>query len=228
MTAMPKLDVSTKRIAISKANAQMVAAVSIASFITVFCLIAAKNVWSQTAYQARVSAKDAQAYQQLQKNVQAFNDLAQSYKKFNSDPTNIIGGSSTGNGKNAGENAKVILDALPDKYDFPALTSSIEKILTSGKFNVTGISGTDEQLSQQNNTSSPNPQPVNMPFSFTVSNANYTSVQQLITVLQNSIRPIQIDTIDLTGGTSNMTLTVKAHTYFQPGKKVTITKQEVR
>lgn len=219
---------STKRLAISKANAQMVAIIAIASFITVFCLVASKAVWSQTRYQARVTSAEEKANNQLKSNIQAFSSLSSSFKKFDSAPANVLGGSLTGTGGNDGDNAKIIIDALPDKYDFPALTSSIEKILTTGSFNITSITGTDDQLSQQGNTSSPNPQPVSMPFSFTVSNANYTSVQQLITTLQSSIRPIQIDSIDLNGGSNDMTLTVNAHTYYQPGKSISITKQVVK
>lgn len=225
---MAKLEASTKRLAISKANAQMVAVIAVASFVTVFCLIAAKSVWSQTRYQARVTSASQKAKQQLTDNINAFGNLVKSYDKFDSASTNIIGGSATGTGNNSGSNAQIILDALPDKYDFPALTSSLEKILTAGGFSITDISGTDDQLNQQNNTSSANPQPVQIPFSFTVSNANYTSVQQLITVLQLSIRPIQIDSMELTGGSSDMTLSVNAHTYFQPSKTLNITKEVVK
>ena len=225
---MAKLEASTKRLAISKANAQMVAIVSVAAFVTVFCLVAAKDVWSQTRYQARVTSKDEKANQQLQANIKAFGNLVNSYHNFDSATTNIIGGNSTGSGNTDGDNAKIILDALPDSYDFPALTSSLEKILATGSFNVNSITGTDDQLNQQANTSSPTPQPVSMPFSFTVNNANYASVQQLINTLQSSIRPIQIDSINLIGGLNDMTLTVNAHTYYQPGKSVNITKQVVK
>ena len=223
-----KIENSTKRLAISKANAQMVIAVSVASFVTVFCLVASKAVWSQTRYQARVTSKSETAHQQLKKDLDAFNSLVHSYQAFDSADTNIIGGSATGTGNNDGDNAKIILDALPAKYDFPALTSSIEKILHAGNFDVTSISGTDDQLNQQSNTSSPNPQAIPMPFAFTVNNSNYTAVQQLIATLQLSIRPIQIDSINITGGASDMTLTVNAHTYYQPGKTLNITKQVVK
>ena len=40
-----KDDSNTKRGAISKANAQMLVAVSVAAFVAVFCLFAAKAVW---------------------------------------------------------------------------------------------------------------------------------------------------------------------------------------
>src|SRR5579884_4256983 len=105
--------VLTKRVAISKANAQMVAVVAVASFVTVFCLVASRAVWSQNSYQARVTTAKEKAHQQLLKNIQAYGDLTSSYKAFISTPTNVIGGSPTGTGDNDGDNAKIILDALP-------------------------------------------------------------------------------------------------------------------
>jgi hypothetical protein len=225
---MAKPEISTKRLAISKANAQMVAVVGVASFVTVFCLVASQAVWGQTRYQARVTAKAETANQQLKKNIQAFNSLVSSYNKFDSSSTNIIGGTNNGSGDNDGDNAKIILDALPSTYDFPALTSSVEKVLTANNFHIGSITGIDDQVNQQANISSPTPQSVGMPFTFSVEDANYTSVQQLISKLQQSIRPIQIDSIDLTGGANNMTLTVDAHTYYQPSKSLNIAKQVVK
>lgn len=218
----------TKRMAISKANAQIVITVAVASFITVFCLVAAKAVWSQNSYQARVISAKNKANNQLQKNIAAYNDLTKSYQSFISTPNNVIGGLTNGSGDNDGDNAKVILDSLPPSYDFPALTSSLEKILTTHGLKVSSLTGTDDELNQQNNTSSGSPQPVSMPFSFSISNANYTSVGQLVGALQQSVRPIVIDSLDLSGSASNMTMTVNAHTYYQPAKNVNITKKVVK
>ena len=228
MASTPQI--STRRLAISKANAQMVIVVAVAAFITVFSLVASKAVFSQNRYQARVTDAKEKAHKQLQDNLDTFSSLQKSYVKFDSASTNIIGGSSTGNGPNDGPNSTIILDALPDKYDFPALTSSLEKILTSSSLKVTNITGTDDQINQQGNTSSPNPQPVNMDFTFTVDNANYDSIAQLVATLQQSIRPIQIDTIDLSvsSGSTSMTATVDGHTYFQPAKNVSITKKVIK
>jgi hypothetical protein len=223
-----KQQASTKRLAITHANAQMVAIVGIASFVTVFCLIASKAVFSQNRYQAHVISAKEKAHHQLEDNLETYNKLATAYKAFDSASTNVIGGIKDGSGQNDGPNSKIILDALPSSYDFPALTSSIEKILGDSGLKVTSITGTDDQLNQQNNTSSPNPQPVSMPFSFTVTDANYASVSKLIDKLQHSIRPMQIDSIDVSGGINDMTVTVDAHTYFQPAKNVTITKKVVK
>jgi len=228
VTNMAKPEISTKRLEISKANAQMVAVVGVASFITVFCLVASQAVWGQTRYQARVTTKSEVATQQLKENIKAFNNLVSSYSKFDSAPTNVIGGANNGTGDNDGDNAKIILDALPSTYDFPALTSSVEKVLTAENFHISSITGIDDQVNQQTNISSPTPQAVSMPFTFSVDDANYTSIQTLIGKLQQSVRPIQIDSIDLTGGANNMTLTVNAHTYYQPSKSLNIVKQVIK
>lgn len=226
MAAKP--NISTKRLAISKANAQMVAVVAVAAFVTVFCLIASKAVFSQNQYQSRVTSAKEKAHQQLQKNIQTFGNLQTAYKAFDGTATNVIGGTTKGTGDNDGSNSKIILDALPSTYDFPALTSSIEKILADRGLKVTSITGTDDQLNQQGNTSSPTPQAVDIPFSFTVSNASYASVSQLLTSLQQSIRPFQIDTINVSGGANDMKLTITAHTYYQPAKSVNITKKVIK
>jgi hypothetical protein len=219
---------STKRLAISKANAQIVGIVAAASFVTIFCLFGAKAAYSQNRYQAKVTAAKEKAHSQLVSNIKAFDSLQSAYKGFDGASNNVISGLKDGNGDNDGPNSKIILDSLPSTYDFPALTSSIEKILHDQGLKVTSISGTDDQLNQQTNLSSPSPQSVAMPFSFTVSDANYTSVGQLITALEHSIRPIQIDSLTLSGGASNMTLTVNAHTYYQPAKDVNITKRVIK
>lgn len=219
---------SGKRLAISKTNAQMVTVVAVAAFISVFCLVASNAVFSQNRYQARVISAKEKAHKQLVQNIDNYNNLATAYKAFDGASTNIIGGNKDGTGDNDGSNSKIILDALPSTYDFPALTSSLEKILHDNNLKVTSITGTDDQLAQQNNAASSDPQPVSIPFTFTISNASYASVTQLMNRLQQSIRPIQIDMLDVSGSQNNMTVTVTGHTYYQPAKNVSITKKAIK
>ncbi|HWB38796.1 MAG TPA: hypothetical protein VG604_00990 [Candidatus Saccharimonadales bacterium] len=217
---------SNKRVAITKANAQTVAIVAVASFVTVFCLIASKTVLSTNLYQSKVTSQQQKALTQLKSNLQAFDTLVSSYDSFTQQPINIIGGSRTGSHDNDGDNAKIILDALPYQYDFPALTASIEKILHDRGISVSSIGGTDDPT--QTGASSATPVPVAMPFSFAVDHLNYKSAQQLILALQQSIRPIQIDSLTVSGSNEDMTLTINAHTYFQPAKLVNISQQVVK
>ncbi|MEK7599457.1 MAG: hypothetical protein AAB462_00265 [Patescibacteria group bacterium] len=225
---MAKLEISTKRLAISKANARMVAVIAAAAFITIFCLVASNAVFSQYRYQGKVVSQKEKANNQLKANIKAFNSLSSSYKAFDSASVNVLGGTRDGAGDNDGRNSKLILDALPSAYDFPALASSVEKILTDSGLKVGSITGTDDQLNQQGNVSSPTPTPTEIPFSFSVTNASYSSIQQLLDKLQRSIRPIQIDTVSVTGGGTDVSLTVTAHTYYQPSKSLNITQKVVK
>lgn len=219
---------STKRLAISQANARMIAVVAAASVVSIFSLVGAKALWSQNAYQAKVNGAKENAHHQLEANLQAADELTKSYKTFASKDVNVLGGSKTGTGDNEGDNSKIILDALPGSYDFPALTSSIEKIMNERHYPISSFMGIDDQINQQDNSSSNDPQPQPIPFSFTVENANYTAVQQIASTLELSIRPIQIDSLKLSGGASDMKITIEAHTFYQPQKSLTIKKQVVK
>lgn len=227
MAGSAKRHISTKRVAIDKAAAQMVAIVAITSFVTVFSLMAANTIFQQNQYRSRVIDAKEQARDNLKSNVDTASKIVTEYRKFDRKNPNAIGGQRDGAADNDGSNAKIVLDALPSTYDFPALTSSIEKILKGLNFNVTNIAGTDEQLDKQDaSAADPKPQPVT--FSFSVANANYAQVQSLVDALDRSIRPIQITKLSLGGAINDMDLTVEAQTYYQPGKTLKLQKKPVR
>lgn len=226
MAKVPKI--STKRVEIDKANTQMIAAVAGAAFVTIFCLVASRAVFMQNQYLARVTTAKEKANTQINDNLEAFKSLERSYKAFDSAGINIINGSRSGTGGNDGSNSKIVLNALPSSYDFPALASSIEKILKDNSVKIGSISGTDDQVNQQGNLSSAKPEPVPMQFSFTVENASYDSTKKLVAALGRSIRPIHIDSLDLSGGQNNLSVTINAHTYYQPAKNVNIKSEVVK
>lgn len=206
----------------------MIIILSVAAFISIFCLVASKAVFSENAYKAKViSAKD-KANHQLEDNLAATKELVNKYEAFVGSSTNAIGGNSKGTGDNDGDNAKIILDALPSSYDFPALASSLEKITSDRKLKVSSITGTDDQVNQQANLTSTNPEAVPMPFQLTINDANYDGIKSLIDALGHSIRPIQIDKLEISGGNDKMQAIVTAHTYYQPGKSLSIKKQVVK
>jgi len=219
---MKRPPISSKRLAIDKASAQTVTVMAVAAFLTVFSLVAAQSLWSQRGYYSRVTKDKETANKQLQEDITAAGKLSDAYKTFIDTPTNVIGGDPQGTGDRDGDNAKIVLDALPPQYDFPALASSLEKILTDR--HLTGnMSGTDDQIAQQENQSSVSPEAIDMPFNLSVTNANYSSVQSLTETLQASIRPIAIDTLTLSGSANKMQVSITAHTYYQPGKEFKIT-----
>ena len=93
---------------------------------------------------------------------------------------------------------------------------------------LTSIAGTDDEVNQQSQqTSSSTPQPIPMPFQVGIS-GSYSAIQDIISVMQRSIRPIQISTLNISGNDSSMNIAVQAQTYYQPAKSLSITSEVVR
>ncbi len=205
---------SVKRGLIEKSNSTIVAVTSGACFIIVFCIVAGSSLINQLVYQNRVITADNHALNQLKIDLRAAKSLETTYNAFVDTPSNIIGGNPNGAGPQDGSNVKIILDALPSAYDYPAMATSLENILTNQGVQIESISGTDESASQTDQ-SSPNPTPQPMPFQVTVT-GNYTSIQNVINAFEHSIRPFQIQTIGLSGDQDQLTLTIAAQTYWQP------------
>lgn len=216
----------TKRSLITKANSTMVIATSVAAFLVVFCLIASKTLLSQAAYQNRVISGKKTALSQLKVDLSARDSLVSSYQTFVGGSQNVLGGSTTGTGQQDGNNAKLVLDALPSQYDFPALVTTLGQMLTTENLTILGISGTDESLTQQSQSSA-DPSPVAMPFQVQVS-GTYASIQNLIGLFEHSIRPFQIQTVQYSGNESNMSASISGQTFYQPAKSLTITKRTVQ
>lgn len=212
---MVKIVATGKRALIDKANSSIVIITSVAAFIFVFSLVATKTLISQAAYQNRVIDAKKSALTQLKTDISAVNSLKSSYAAFNSTPQNVIGGNSTGTGAKDGTNSQLILDALPSSYDFPALATSLEKIVSSQQVTLGSISGTDNEATDAKDNSSTAPTPVAMPFEVSVT-GNYTAIQSLIGQFESSIRPFQIQTIAFSGSQTNLTADITAQTFYQP------------
>ncbi len=106
---------SAKRVQIDKANFTILIVMSVACFLTIFSLIASRALLQQRSYQAGVIEKKETAREQLKQNIVARDQLVDQYKIFVGNQQNLIGGSSSGTGDKDGDNAKLVLDALPSQ-----------------------------------------------------------------------------------------------------------------
>jgi hypothetical protein len=218
---------SAKRLAIDKTNARLVLIVGISAFITVFCLITSKTLLDQRAYQSKVSSQKETALGQLRSNIDAVDQLEASYREFAGAPENILGGDPDGEGDRDGDNPRIILDALPGKYDFPALTTSIEKLLKQGNYTMTGITGTDDEIVQSEAGEAITPVPVEMPFSVEVK-IPATSGGPLMQLFERSIRPMPVQKLIIVGEEDTLNMTIEAKTYFQPSKSLNVKEEVVK
>lgn len=215
-----------KRLQINKANAMMVIVVGIAAFMVSFSIVASRALWQKYSYQSRVITEKGKAEKQLEANVKAVNSLITSYQAFVQTPDNVIGGNSSGSGDRDGDNAKITLDALPSKYDYPALAASLEKVLTSNNFTIKSITGNDDQIaqSQANNNQ---PQPTAMPFQIEVT-SNFDSLKSLMSIFERSIRPINVQSLDMQGNNGSIDITISASSYYQPAKTLNVQTKVVK
>lgn len=224
---MKKPNFSAKKMAIDKANASLVIAIGIAAFISVFSIVAAKSLISQGRYQARVISKKEVALKQLKSNTDSVAKLNTAYQEFSSTPENILGGNPNGAGDRDGDNPRIILDALPSEYDFPALATSIEKMLKDNNFVITNLTGTDDEVAQADKSSEPNPQPIEIPFTVDVSTSS-GSAKTLMGLFERSIRPIQVKKIAISGQNDQLKVSITATTFFQPGKNLDVREETVK
>lgn len=218
---------STKHLAIDKANTSVVIAVSIAAFLIVFCAMASKSLLTQRSYQAKVIAKKETALKQLDTNINEVERLLISYKEFSGATQNVLGGNPKGNADRDGENPRIILDALPSKYDFPAVATSLDKLITGNGFQVKTITGIDDEVNQSANQSSGSPQFIEMPFTFEAIIGN-ADAKKFMELFERSIRPIQVQKLSVVGKEGSLETTVTAKTYFQPTRNLNIKSEVVK
>ena len=223
---MSRINKSSKQLQIDKANATIVIIVAVAAMITAFSLVAVKTLLSQRSYQARVISQQDKALKVAKADITSVAALSMAFTAFNATDTNLIGGNPKGTGSQDGPNSKIVLDALPSQYDFPALVSSLEKLVTSKGLKIVALSGVDD-AAQANVASSTRPLPIEMPFQLTVTGP-YNSVQDLIVLMERTIRPISIGNMQISGSNTNVTLTISAKTYYQPAKNLNITPKVVK
>lgn len=217
-------DLKSKRALIDKADTRMLVFAGIAAFVLVFTLVSANSLFSQASYQNRLATAKQTAVTQLKSDITAESALVSSYEKFVSSPTNIIGGvAATGSGVNSGNNGQIVLDALPSKYDFPAMITSVNNLLQTAGVKIDSISGTDNQVAQQAFQTSTTPTPIPLVFQFSV-DGSYQNFQNLFNIFQKSIRPFKFDTVQIIATTNastkqtSLTLNATVETSYQPEK----------
>lgn len=223
-----RFGLSGKRLQIDKAQSTVLITVCVCTAVTIFSLISTKALLSQAAYHRKeINAKKA-ALKQINSNLAAASNLVSQYQTFNSSNPNAIGGKNSSDPSARppdGTNSRVVLDALPSKYDFPALVSSMSSLLNSNAVASPSVSGTD-QSSTVSAAPSTAPQPVPIPISLS-GTSSYAGLQHLLKDIERSIRPIDITNLQMSGNASNISFSLQTNTYFQPPKTLVVTSKEV-
>jgi len=217
---------SVKHEIIDKSNSRMILTVGIATFIFMFSIFAGKALISQSLYHNRIISDKGKALEQLNTNKKLIEQLKSSFDSLQSEPVNLLGGNSTGTGPLDGSNAKIILDSLPGKYDYPALSSSFEKILKEGGYDIGSIGGAEDVSLASSTLPSGVAAPIKIPYAFSVS-SDVEGIKNLLNTLENSIRPMYVDGLQIEVGDSVLETRVSLHTFFTQPKTFKLGTKEV-
>jgi len=213
-----KKKVSVKHVQIDKNQSSMLIVMAVAILVVIFCLFGTKAMIVKGMYQRRALHARKQVAQQLKDNYNSAQTLFTQYKVFADQDPNALTGTATGNTNLDGQNPVIVLDALPSNYDAPALASSVEKILIGKAVSINTLKVTDDPASNSDLAqSSPVAKPIAFSFEGTT---NYASATQLLQDFERSIRPFDLNTLELTGTDNTLKLTVGMTTYYQPAKSL--------
>ncbi|PJE65026.1 hypothetical protein COU91_03810 [Candidatus Saccharibacteria bacterium CG10_big_fil_rev_8_21_14_0_10_47_8] len=235
------VNTSIKHLQIDKAKSTILVVVSVAAIITIFSLFVTKSMLTKANYQRRVIDEKHKVVKQLKDNVGATKTLISQYKIFAEQNPNILGGSAEAAGLDSeaakailhalsgsvsdtgnlnGDNARITLDALPSKYDAPALASSIEKLLLERNVSIQSINVKDDQASNPDKAQAV---PVATPVSFSFeAGSDFKTSQLLIEDFERSIRPFDVITLELSGTDTSLRAKVDVSTYYQPAKSLSL------
>lgn len=208
---------SEKRSKIEQSRTRVVVFISLAVAVLIFTIFAAQSLIKQIQYNNKVLSLRNQAVAQLEQNIDQANQLAVSFEAFDNAQESVIG--------NATKNSTIILNALPSKYDLPALVTSLESVINSSGASISSITGNDEEVTAEQ--SSLNPEPKEIPFTISAK-GSYAAIQSLVFNLERSTRPIVVKEISFKGSDNDLEATISAVTYYQPVKKLDLDKKTVQ
>lgn len=215
---MKPMNVTAKHIQIKKASSTVFTAVVIASVIVSFSLVFLNILWGNAKYNTKVQEKLTTARDTLSDNLDKVNDLNTGFRTFEGSAKLIP------DQEDNKSNAALVLDALPSRYDFPAVASSMSNLAARTNVTLRAFDGAD--LNAESPRSSMTPAPTEIPFSVTVE-GTYVAVRDFLNGLQNSIRPMNVKTVNYVGSDGALVATFEVVTYYQPAFDTTISKEVI-
>lgn len=213
-----KKKVSVKHLQIDKNQSTMLAVIAAAVVIVIFSLFATKSMVTKGLYQKRVLNARKSVAATLKANVDSAKTLKNQYEIFAEGSPNILGGTVDGSTNVDGTNPVIVLDSLPSVYDAPALATSVEKVLSGRNVVFNSLSVTDDPTTNSDSAQA-NPQSKAVPFSFE-GTTDFPNAASVLQDFERSIRPFDLNTLEISGTDTQLKITVGMTTYFQPAKSL--------
>lgn len=218
-----------KRQQIAGTRKEVLMWVAIASAVVVICLVIGMNIFQRIQYQMKVNSEISKTAKTMEANVEAIDGLI---KNVNDLRANRL---LTAPGLKADDSTvfQVVIDALPTENDSVSLSSSLQnKILNRSGVTIEQISVDGESSSSSNNddevVSSSVEFPVAQPINFRISIVGtYESIKQTLADIERTIRPIIINSLEISGTDDRLTATIQATTYYSSNVNFQVGEKEV-
>lgn len=218
-----------KRQQIAGTRKEVLMWVAIASAVVVICLVVGMNIFQRIQYQMKVNAEISKTAKTMEANVKAVDGLI---KNVNDLRANRL---LTAPGLKADDSTvfQVVIDALPTENDSVSLSSSLQnKILNRSGVTIEQISVDGESSSSSNDddevTTSSVEFPVAQPINFRISIVGtYESIKQTLADIERTIRPIIINSLEISGTDDRLTATIQATTYYSSNVNFQVGEKEV-
>lgn len=202
---MKKPTITTKQHKIQQSSRMIFIAIMFASVVVAFSLVSLKFMYEQWRFNEALHAEKEAVRDQLKDNIENAQALKRSFTQLEAAAPLISSQDK--------QNSSVILDALPSKYDYPALATSIEKLTKLSGVGMESFDGKDEELGAVD--SSTTPAPIEIEFSVSVT-GQYKDIQKFMKNIEKSIRPLDVTGMKLMGEEENMKASFDMVTYYQP------------
>lgn len=202
--------ISTKRLQIEKSKRTIFLSIIIASIIASLSIVTTKFLWDLGRHYTRVIGEKEQARDTLKSNLANAQELKGKFEQFDNASDQIT--------------SQTVLDALPSKYDYPAMVTSIDALAKRSGVSVEALSG--EDLGDSALTTQTDPQAVAMPVTVTAV-GTYADLETFITNLHRSIRPFTVKTIEIRGTDQVTKADILIETYYQPAVNLDVIKEPI-
>jgi Tfp pilus assembly protein PilO len=216
---MAKPALTTKHLQIQKAASSIFLTVAAAAVVVSMSLVILNILWGNAKYNSKVQGLQEETRDTLKANLAIVPDLRNSFENLE------IGADLIPEQGVDKKNSEVVLDALPSKFDYPGLASSIDNLARRSSVKLEAFKGTD--LGSGATQSSPNPAPEAIPFSVEVEGP-YSSIKKFLQGIEDSIRPLKVTRVSLTGTDDKLRASFDMETYYQPAFDLTVRKEAVR
>lgn len=165
----------------------------IALLVVIIGVFASKELIGRALHNGKVLSKKQAASQQLDRNLEAAPRLVDSYRQL-------------------GPGQPVLAAALPNGADFSGLVALLETAAADAGIRLTSVTpatatADDEKEGEQ--------KPEQLRFVMATT-GSYVSLQSFMRNLEMSARPIRVDTMQITGVGSSLSVSIGATSYYQP------------